>query len=244
MSAAPTFLTRFDRHIQRRFYHFFMGTVLTILFAYVWTRREAQVLAVTLVGALLILEVIRLKVQAVNRFAFRLFGPIMRESEKEGPSAQLHYGLGICFCVLFLPKPIVIQSVLTLAWMDPVAAIFGMKFGKKTWSKFFEPIFFYEEKIPETWAHKTIVGSLMGFLAAFLAGILAWTGPWASVPLASGGLFWPSPQTILVMSAVGGLTAMMAEAWPSQWDDNINVPMWTGLVLWALTFALMIPVSF
>jgi dolichol kinase len=83
------------------------------------------------------------------------------------------------------------------------------------------------------------------FIAAFLAGIVAWTGRWASVPdFTSMGTLWPSPLQVLILSVIGALTSVAAEAWPSQWDDNIMIPFWTSLAIWASTQIMGIPTLF
>ncbi len=38
--------------------------------------------------------------------------------------------------------------------------------------------------------------------------------------------------------------AMVAEAWPSQWDDNANIPFWTGVFVWASALLLGIPFQY
>jgi len=90
---------------------------------------------------------------------------------------------------------------------------------------------------------KTFEGSLAGFLAAFLAGVVAWTGPWAAVSQPNG-LYWPPPLLIAGLSTLGGLAAVLAEALPSQWDDNATIPFWTGLAVWFAASVVGVPMNF
>jgi dolichol kinase len=60
----------------------------------------------------------------------------------------------------------------------------------------------------------------------------------------NGGTFWASPIEVLVLSSVAALTSVAAEAWPSQWDDNIMIPFWTSISLWATIQILGIPTIF
>ena len=92
---------------------------------------------------------------------------------------------------------------------------------------------------------KPLRGSFAGFAAAFLAGLLAWTGPWVGVNgIVPGHLWWPSAQQIVILAAAGAAAAMVAEAWPSQWDDNANIPFWTGLIVWGVAALMDIPLKF
>jgi dolichol kinase len=236
--------SRSDEHLSRKFFHLLSGTVIAFLFTSVFTREQAILWMVCFTVLLVFADLLRLSIEGLNRAAFAVFGPLMRENELKGPSAQLYYLLGLSWAVVFLPRTLAIQSILTLAWMDPLAAIFGVRFGRRRWKDVFDRLWIDERQLPIDLGAKTVEGSFAGFLAAFLAGIVAWTGPWAAVPLGAGGLWWPSPTTVLLFSAVGGLVAMVAEAWPSQWDDNINIPFWTGLLLWALALLIAVPLPF
>jgi dolichol kinase len=135
-----------------------------------------------------------------------------------------------------LPKPVGVQAILTLAWLDPIAALFGVKFGRTPWSKI-------APQASEIVRNKTFEGSLAGFLAAFLAGAIAWTGPWAAVPTANG-LYWPPPMVIAGLSVFGGVSAVLAEALPSQWDDNATIPFWTGIAVWFAAAVIGVPMTF
>lgn len=147
---------------------------------------------------------------------------------------------------LFFSKPIVVHTLLVLAWMDPIAGFFGLRFGKTPWRRAIPD----RMEIPNAaivLRNKTIEGSFAGFIVAFLAGIVAWTGRWASVPVEKTGLnttFWPSPLQVLIISGVAAIVAVVAEAWPAQWDDNIMIPFWASLATWAVVQILGIPTVF
>ena len=234
------FKARSDEHLSRKFFHAFAGTLIAFLYVAVFSRKQSIAILISITSFLIVLDFARLHIARLNRFIIRIYGPLMRANEEREPSAQLHYMLGLSWAVFFLPKPIGVQAILTLAWMDPVAAIVGVRFGHISWGSIFSKFFVGSRTLELKLGAKTVEGSLAGFLVAALAGIIAWTGPWASYQVGNH-LWWPETSTILVFSVVGGLTAIVAEAWPSQWDDNVNIPFWTGLVLWALSVALSIP---
>lgn len=228
--------TRAEIHLSRKLFHVLSGTAVMLLFVNTFTRIEAMALMSTIGVLFGSLDLLRLSVPPLNELALKVMGPLMREGEKNGPSAQLFYIFGLTWAVCVLPKPIAVQSILSLAWMDPVAAIFGIKFGRIRWNSVLHTTV--------SLGAKTIEGSIAGFLAGFLAGIIAWTGPWASVPLEGGGAWWPGPAIIVLYSTVGGLAGLVAEAWPTQWDDNVNIPFWSGLAVWIAAVLLGTPMRF
>lgn len=235
--------SRSQEHLSRKFFHMISGTIVGFLFVSMFSRIDAIFWMGMTTLFLISFDLLRLKVPAVNGFIIRSFGRLMRKEEAGGPSAQLFYLLGLCWAIFFLPRPVAVHAIFTLAWMDPIAAIFGVRYGRRTWRSVFATVFRRSRSVSYILGAKTVEGSAAGFLAAFLAGIIAWTGPWAAYAI-DGKLWWPEPSTVLTLSLVGALVATVSEAWPSQWDDNINIPFWTGLILWGTTVLLNIPMHF
>ncbi len=211
------------------------GTTLAFVFMDVLPRTVSMVGIVSFAVLLTALDLVRIRWPALNRAVFKVYGPLMRRGEETQPSAQVYYMLGLCWAMLFLPKVIALQAILTLAWMDPVAALYGVRFGRRPWNNIFRFFIPEERRISISLGAKTIEGSFAGFLAAFLAGVIAWTGRWIE-PI--------SAWQVLMLGTVGGVAAVIAEAWPSQWDDNAKIPFWTGLAVWAMALLLGIPLSF
>jgi len=238
------FPTRKDDHLGRKFYHMMSGTIAAFLFLHVFERKEAIILMAILSVLTLSVDILRLRIHKLNKLVHKLWGGVMRKEETKNLSAQSFYIMGMLWLCVAFPIPVVVHSLLILAWMDPIAGFFGLRFGKTHWRSALPQ----QVSIPGAemvLRQKTIEGSFAGFIAAFLAGIVAWTGRWASVPgMENGGTFWASPIQVLVLSSVAALTSVAAEAWPSQWDDNIMIPFWTSLSLWATIQVLGIPTIF
>ncbi len=236
--------TRFDDHLSRKIFHVLSGTVVVFLFLEVLGRKQSIVLLTigTLIG--IVIDLLRISWRPLNQWILKIYGPLMRDEEQGAPSAQLFYLLGMWWAFVMLPKVIAVQAVLTLAWMDPVAGIVGVRYGKKTWNRVFTFFIPEDRRIPASLGAKTVEGSLAGFLAAAFAGLVAWSGPWAKILTADGS--WVSPQWyhVLTCSVLGGLVATVAEAWPSQWDDNAKIPFWTGSVILLYVLLAGIPISF
>jgi dolichol kinase len=236
--------SRFDEHLSRKFFHVVSGTLVAYAFIYVLDRKTASFLIVVATVILAALDIARIRISLLNAWVLRVYGPLMRTEENDQPSAQLYYLLGLCWALIVLPKTLAVQAILTLAWMDPVAGAYGVRFGKTRWNSVFRFFIPEERQIPLSLGAKTVEGSAAGFVAAFLAGVLAWTGRWAAFPLETGRLRWPTPTEILVMSGVGALVAVISEAWPSQWDDNAKIPFWTGLIVWAAALLMGLPLLY
>ena len=236
--------SRYDDHLSRKFFHLTSGSVVAYLFVSTLSRTQSMLLMAVIGSAFLIVDLLRLKVPALNRLCLRFFRPLMREDEDHKPSAQLYYVIGMGWAIFALPKPIAIHAILCLAWMDPIAAIYGLRFGQNSWSKVFEKLFPNSTTgLPAQVAQKTLEGSFAGFAAAFFAGVVAWTGPWAAT-IVEGNAQWISPLSIFALAVIGGLASVIAEVWPSQWDDNASIPFWVGLCVWALASILGIPLSY
>jgi dolichol kinase len=236
--------SRFDDHLSRKIFHLLSGSTLAYLFVSELSRKESVFMMA--LGVLLTLpaDILRLHWPALNRAAMRVFGPLMREGEEKSVSAQFYYVLGLLWAVLVLPKPIAIQAILTMAWMDPVAALYGLRFGKTSWKKFFvQKLRWRNSQWVGFLQNKSVEGSFAGFVAAFLAGVVAWTGPWAAYPMGQE-LYWLPGQYVALFSFLGASSAAIAEAWPSQWDDNVSIPFWCGLTVWAVTTILGIPMIY
>ncbi len=236
--------SRFDDHFSRKFFHMLSGTVLVYFYLEIFSRKQS--VTYILVGTFLAVffELLRVSWPRLNRLILSIFGPLMRENEAESPSALLFYILGLLWAFLVLPKILAVQAVLTLAWMDPIAGICGVRFGRKTWNRVFSGFVPEERRIPAALGAKTVEGSFAGFLASVFAGLVAWTGPWAQV-LGPDGI-WAAPdlKTVALFSLVGALIATIAEAWPSQWDDNAKIPFWTGTILFIMALLMGVPVGF
>ena len=235
------FPTRKDDHLGRKLYHMLSGTLAAYVFLHFLDRKSAIILMFVILVLALTTDIARLKIRKLNLLAHKVMGGVMRKEESKNLSAQTFFVLGLFWLALGFPRAIAVHSVLILAWMDPVAGFFGLRFGKTAWREAIP----HQIEIPGaeiTLRQKTIEGSFAGFIVAFLAGIVAWTGRWASVPgAATEGTFWPSPIQVLILATVGALASVIAEAWPSQWDDNIMIPFWTSIIIWSTTQVLGIP---
>lgn len=181
----------------------------------------------------------------LNRFYVRMLGALMRETEYNGWNGVIWYLLG-AWIVLHFPKDVGVMGVLLLSWCDTAASTVGRAWGRYT---------------PELRREKSLAGSSAAFVVGVLTAATFWgwlvprTGPF------EGDHEWPFmyrgtlslPGTacralgvtkdqgtiggILSLSVMSLLTGFVASASEVVdlfgWDDNLTIPLLSGLGIWA-----------
>ncbi|AEO61431.1 hypothetical protein MYCTH_2311577 [Thermothelomyces thermophilus ATCC 42464] len=199
-----------------------------------------------LMGALVpiaAVDVLRHHHAPFNRLYVRVLGALMRESEYAGYNGVIFYLLGAWAVLYWFPKDVGVMGTLLLSWCDTAASTFGRLYGRYT---------------PRIRRGKSLAGSLAAFVvgvctSAFFWGWLAPTkGPLPgdenfmftgalSLPraLADAVGLEPAKATITgglalgVMSVWSGLVAATSEALDVfGWDDNLTIPVLSGLGIW------------
>ena len=192
-------------------------------------------------------DALRHRSDRFNRFYIRVLGPLMRESEVDGWNGVIWYLLGAWAVLRFCPKDVGVMSILLLSWCDTAASTFGRLWGKYT---------------PKVRKGKSLAGTIAAMLVGIGTAVLFWgyMAPTFGGPDYDGGpypfafqgrLTLPEPARELLgwsvaqstisgpialgcMSVVAGLIACASEAvdlWG--WDDNLTIPLLSGLGLWA-----------
>lgn len=197
-------------HFLRKFYHLAMGLGCFALYALVLTRGQALSILGTLGGALVVLDVLRLRFPEVNRFGLRVFGGLMRREELRSLTGNSFYILGLFLIVLVFPKPIVLLSVLFLAVGDPIAAVIGTLYGRT-------PLL----------GKKSAEGAAANFTASSVVAF--------AFAMAYLGL---SPDRAATLALVGGAVSVVAELCPLPVDDNFTIPVLSAIGLSAANIAL------
>lgn len=118
-------------------------------------------------------------------------------------AAPLYYAFGIVLTLVLFPAPASSAAIAIFALGDSTASIFG-GLGSR--------------RLPFN-KGKTLEGSLAGFFFAFLAGIV-FLFPLTAPPL-------PVPLIALIGAAI----AMIIEYLPLPINDNVTIPLFTGLAL-------------
>jgi hypothetical protein len=79
---------------------------------------------------LLIVELIRLNHEPFNQFFIRVTGPLLKKSEYHQIHGSISYILANFLLFLFFTKEVIAISCLILMISDPIAAYFGIYYGK------------------------------------------------------------------------------------------------------------------
>ena len=237
------------QQLPRAFFHLVSGTVAVGLFVFLFDRKSAIIAVSMLTFVLVGFELSRFVFPKLNSFLMNIFSKLIRPREKNELSGQMFYALGMFWAFVFLPKVLAVQSILILAWMDPVAGIVGSKWGRVEWVQVFEK--FWNQGLTEIElkivGKKTLEGSFSGFLVALGAGVVSWNflGSDLLNPIGGNGPLagWSTTSVGWLFSSIGAFVAMLSEAWPSQWDDNANIPFWVGAILWITALSLGVPLT-
>lgn len=199
---------RSDLHLTRKVWH--IATGLIGLLIYKKSGVSIDFMALALMGIALFsfgFEFLRLNNERVNQFALFLMKPVMRESEKNSISGLPFYALGVSLALFFFPEKIAILSILFLIFADPIASFFGILYGR-------------DKILP----NKSLQGTIAAFTVCYIATIiygLVYTGP---------------SMNLLLFSIAAGLIGSFSEMCSQFIDDNLCIPVVSGLGLFLINF--------
>jgi diacylglycerol kinase (CTP) len=151
------------------------------------------------------LEMARLRNPALNQFALRMWGPLMRSNEIDRMSGVPYYLGAALIAVALFPQPVTVLSLLYLAIGDPVASLFGILYGERS-------LRFKNGK--------SLVGTMAGVGVCILISLIYLSGS----RLDYSRVIW--------LALIGGTAGGLAEILPFDVDDNFSIPIVSGLVLW------------
>lgn len=200
-----SFKKRSDIHWARKLWH--MGGVSLMAAAYAWAPPEVS-LGCLAVGWILAVpaDILRQTRPPLNSWLVKYFRPIMREHEVNRLAGTTYLLTGVGLVALIFPKEVVLLTLLFLAFADPFASYFGIRYGKD-----------------RLIGNKSVQGSLAAFVVCFiLTGLYFLTS----------GLEWPR---LLVLSLLAGVIGSLAELIPiGNLDDNLTLPLMSATFLWLL----------
>lgn len=202
------FRLRTDLHLVRKIWHIITGSLG--LFAYYKMGISAHTVAtVLLIFSVLTftVEFLRLRNDSLNRVVLSVMKPFMRESEKTSVSGMPFYALGVSLSLFFFPTMVAILSVLFLIFADPIASFFGILYGK-------------DKILP----NKSLQGTIAAFSVCYI------------VTLVYGLIHTGSSMNVLVFSIFGGLIGALSELCSQFVDDNLCIPVLSGLGLTILNY--------
>ena len=149
------------KHLGRKLYHLLGGLGLLSIY-YVLGRERALLVYAVLFCLVLVLDIARLKIEAVNRFVYSHFASFIRPSEEHKLTGTAPYVLGIASSLYLFSAGIATAAICFLAFGDVAASSIGERYGRT--------------KIGE----KSLEGTIAFIVAAVGVGLLL---PLAGVPV-------------------------------------------------------------
>ena len=151
----------FRVEIKRKAFHL---TALIYVVAAVAVPRPIFLAALSgFLAAVILLEIARLAIPALNTFAHRIFGSVFRASERHRLSGVVWMLGGVLAAAVILePLPLLVTALLHVILGDAAASIAGIRWGNRRWPG----------------SNKTVVGSLACLAVCFLVGIVLLRPAW------------------------------------------------------------------
>jgi diacylglycerol kinase (CTP) len=207
--------TQHELHPLRKLWHVAAGLGLYwLIFHSGLSQAGAALLLAMLLTAVLGLELARLNLPSFNRRVIAVCRPIMRSREVRELSGTTFYLAGALTAILLFPDPVARLALLFLILADPAAAAAGVLSGHRG---------------PRVTRDKTLVGTA-AFTAVCMAVTLLFFVLWGR-PVA--------PAALLLLTLGGGIAGAAADLSPLPVDDNLTIPLISGLLLWPLVAILL-----
>jgi dolichol kinase len=212
---APT-ATRHDLQLGRRLFH--LGTGVATATAYALFFSHQQVVQIFAAIACLVYIVDRIRIAYPETVARRVpwvNRSFVRAEEQVREAAMTPFAIAVLLTILAVPKLAALVAIYTLAIADPLAAIVGIRFGRRHIAN-----------------DRSLEGSLAFFGAsvAIAALVLRWGTGAAGLAIAG-------------TSAAIGIAAAGCELLPLRIDDNLTIPIFVGFATWTITalFGISLP---
>ncbi len=204
MSGAPA-ATRHDLQLGRRLFHALNGSTVASAYALLFTHQQIVHVFGTIACIIYVLDRVRIAYpEVVARRAPWINRLLVRAEEEVREAAMTPYAIAVLLTILTVPKAAALIAIYTLALADPLAAIAGIRFGRRVLVR-----------------NRTLEGSLAFFVTtlAVAATVLLYS------TLAPGSAIAGAAFTIALLAAV-------CELLPLRIDDNLTIPLAVGFIAW------------
>jgi diacylglycerol kinase (CTP) len=201
--------SRSELHLARKIWHCAGVLLMAWVFWKYGFSVSWKILAISSL-TLVPLDLLRQKNPALNSGLLKVLGPVMRSHEFNQVSGFTYLIVG-CSIMLILfggRRDIVVLTMVFLAFGDPVASYFGIKYGR--------------DKIL---GKKTLQGSMAAFFACtLLAGLYYF---WQNIMI----------ERLLIVAPLSGIIGAASELIPiGKMDDNFSFPILCSTLLWCLFY--------
>ena len=196
---------RSDIHWARKVWHVLAVGFMAVFYAYA-PLKLSLILLVIACAIFISVDFLRQKNAALNDFIMHVFKPIMRDSEISRLAGTTYLIVGVTLVAFIFPREITLLTLLFLAFADPSASYFGIRYGK--------------DKI---FGDKSIQGSLAAFVVCALL---------TAIFLSAHSMIL---DRVVIVSLLGGLIGALAELIPIfDLDDNFTLPVLSASALWVV----------
>jgi dolichol kinase len=216
LAAGAPSATRNDLHLGRRLFHLVNGVTIATAYALFFTHEHLVHIFGTVACMVYIADRVRIAYpEVVARrvpWVNRLF---VRTEEQVRESAMTPFAIAVLLTILATPKLAALVAIYTLAVADPLAAVVGIRFGRRQLAE-----------------HRSLEGSL-AFLAATIATaalVLRWGTEARALPVVGAA------------TAIG-IVAVACELLPLRIDDNLTIPIAASFATWAIATLLGIALT-
>ena len=212
-AGAPS-ATRHDAQLGRRLFHLLNGVVTATAYALFFTHEQVVHVFGAIACIVYVLDRIRIAYpEAVARHAPWVNRTFVRAEEQVREAAMTPFAIAVLLTILAVPKLAALIAIYTLAIADPLAAIIGIRFGRRRLAH-----------------NRSLEGSLAFFAATVVIAALVLS--WGTAA---------STLTIAAAAAVIGVAAAGCELLPLRIDDNLTIQILVGFAAWAITALLRVP---
>ena len=208
--------TRQDLQLGRRLFHLLNGVSTATAYALLFTHEQVIHIFGSIACIVYVVDRIRIAYpDLVARHAPWVNRVLVRAEEQVRESAMIPYAIAVLLTILTVPKPAALVAIYTLAVADPLAAIVGIRYGRRRIAR-----------------NRSLEGSAAFFAATFVTAVLVLARTTEGTPLQIGGA-----------SITIALAAAACEVLPLRIDDNLTIPLFVGFTVWIVAGLFGVPLG-
>lgn len=212
MLDSPTMLlpTRHDLQLGRRLFHLANGAATATAYALLFTHEQVIHIFGTIACIVYVVDRVRIAYpEVIARHAPWVNRLLVRAEEQFRESAMIPYAIAVLLTILTVPKAAAIVAIYTLAIADPLAAVVGLRWGRR--------------RICDG---RSLEGSAAFFAATLAIAAFVLARGTDGSALAIGG------AAVTIAFAAAG-----CELLPLRIDDNLTIPLVVGFMTWIVAAA-------
>jgi diacylglycerol kinase (CTP) len=203
MSVSIRVHKRTDIHILRKLWHMGVGLIGVAFYLVSGISQEKLAIYLFVLAAVAIMiDILRINNQKIQKASLLVMRPFMRKSELRSITGLPFYALGVALSLSLFTEKIALLSVFFLIFSDPISSYVGIRFGK-------------DKILP----NKSLQGSFAGFAVCAIITFIY------CIVSGHGGI------QIILFAFLAGIIGSISEMMSFLIDDNLTIPVLSGLGL-------------